>query len=108
MFIWHVWRSLLIFALMIICLTVNDIDGDSLLLNEEKKDLDELNQNAPKHILPYSSMFVFGPTNPWVKPQPLCSRKLLRRDFICVSHLLFASVCSELAFSCMVPAKYCE
>ncbi|XP_042611917.1 voltage-dependent N-type calcium channel subunit alpha-1B-like [Cyprinus carpio] len=34
------------------------------LLNEEKKDLDELNQNAPKHILPYSSMFVFGPTNP--------------------------------------------
>lgn len=53
---------------MIICLTVNDIDGDSLLLNEEKKDLDELNQNAPKPILPYSSMFVFGPTNPWVKP----------------------------------------
>uniref|UniRef100_A0A8C1EDE4 Voltage-dependent N-type calcium channel subunit alpha n=1 Tax=Cyprinus carpio carpio TaxID=630221 RepID=A0A8C1EDE4_CYPCA len=36
----------------------------NLLLNEEKKDLDELNQNAPKHILPYSSMFVFGPTNP--------------------------------------------
>lgn len=56
---------------MIICLTVNNIDGDSLLLNEEKKDLDELNQNAPKHILPYSSMFVFGPTNPWVKPQTL-------------------------------------
>uniref|UniRef100_A0A673IXE3 Voltage-dependent N-type calcium channel subunit alpha n=1 Tax=Sinocyclocheilus rhinocerous TaxID=307959 RepID=A0A673IXE3_9TELE len=43
---------------------MNNIDGDSLLLNEEKKDLDELNQNAPKHILPYSSMFVFGPTNP--------------------------------------------
>ncbi|KTG33779.1 hypothetical protein cypCar_00006981 [Cyprinus carpio] len=43
---------------------VNNIDGDSLLLNEEKKDLDELNQNVPKHILPYSSMFVFGPTNP--------------------------------------------
>uniref|UniRef100_A0A8C2KCU6 Voltage-dependent N-type calcium channel subunit alpha n=1 Tax=Cyprinus carpio TaxID=7962 RepID=A0A8C2KCU6_CYPCA len=43
---------------------MNSIDGDSLLLNEEKKDLDELNQNAPKHILPYSSMFVFGPTNP--------------------------------------------
>uniref|UniRef100_A0A8C1LB81 Voltage-dependent N-type calcium channel subunit alpha n=1 Tax=Cyprinus carpio TaxID=7962 RepID=A0A8C1LB81_CYPCA len=36
----------------------------NLLLNEEKKDLDELNQNVPKHILPYSSMFVFGPTNP--------------------------------------------
>ncbi|KAL1253195.1 hypothetical protein QQF64_017888, partial [Cirrhinus molitorella] len=43
---------------------INNIDGDSLLLNEEKKDLDELNQNAPRHILPYSSMFVFGPTNP--------------------------------------------
>ncbi|XP_058615170.1 voltage-dependent N-type calcium channel subunit alpha-1B isoform X9 [Onychostoma macrolepis] len=43
---------------------MNNIDGDSLLLNEEKKDLDELNQNAPKHILPYSSMFVFGPNNP--------------------------------------------
>ncbi|TRY57661.1 hypothetical protein DNTS_025899 [Danionella cerebrum] len=43
---------------------MNNIDGDSLLLSEEKKDLEELNQNAPKHILPYSSMFVFGPTNP--------------------------------------------
>lgn len=47
-------------------LAVNNVDGDSLLLNEEKKDLDELNQNAPKHILPYSSMFVFGQANPWV------------------------------------------
>ncbi|XP_060791513.1 voltage-dependent N-type calcium channel subunit alpha-1B isoform X4 [Neoarius graeffei] len=43
---------------------MNNIDGESLLLNEEKKDLDELNQNAPKHILPYSSMFVFSQTNP--------------------------------------------
>uniref|UniRef100_A0A3B4EJ83 Voltage-dependent N-type calcium channel subunit alpha n=1 Tax=Pygocentrus nattereri TaxID=42514 RepID=A0A3B4EJ83_PYGNA len=43
---------------------MNNIDGESLLLNEEKKDLDELNQNAPKHILPYSSMFVFGQSNP--------------------------------------------
>lgn len=49
---------------MIISLTVNNIDGDSQPLNEEKKDLDELNQDAPKHILPYSSMFVFGPSNP--------------------------------------------
>ncbi|XP_048022435.1 voltage-dependent N-type calcium channel subunit alpha-1B isoform X7 [Megalobrama amblycephala] len=47
-----------------IIIPMNNIDGDSLLLNEEKKDLDELNQNAPKLILPYSSMFVFGPTNP--------------------------------------------
>nr|XP_055036989.1 probable voltage-dependent N-type calcium channel subunit alpha-1B isoform X5 [Misgurnus anguillicaudatus] len=43
---------------------MNNIDGDSQLLNEEKKDLEELDQNAPKHILPYSSMFVFGPSNP--------------------------------------------
>ncbi|KAI4902644.1 hypothetical protein NFI96_028704 [Prochilodus magdalenae] len=43
---------------------MNNIDGESLLLNEEKKDLDELNQIAPKHILPYSSMFVFGQSNP--------------------------------------------
>lgn len=45
-------------------LAVNNIDGESLLLSEEKKDLDEVNQNAPKHILPYSSMFVFGQSNP--------------------------------------------
>ncbi|XP_057215568.1 voltage-dependent N-type calcium channel subunit alpha-1B-like isoform X2 [Triplophysa rosa] len=43
---------------------MNNIDGDSQPLNEEKKDLDELNQDAPKRILPYSSMFVFGPSNP--------------------------------------------
>ncbi|GAA6097064.1 voltage-dependent N-type calcium channel subunit alpha-1B isoform X3, partial [Tachysurus ichikawai] len=43
---------------------MNNIDGERLLLNEEKKDLDELNQNAPKRILPYSSMFVFGQSNP--------------------------------------------
>ncbi|XP_035382876.1 voltage-dependent N-type calcium channel subunit alpha-1B isoform X5 [Electrophorus electricus] len=43
---------------------VTNVDGDSLLLNDEKKDLDGLNQNAPKQILPYSSMFVFGQSNP--------------------------------------------
>uniref|UniRef100_A0AAY4EPL5 Voltage-dependent N-type calcium channel subunit alpha n=1 Tax=Denticeps clupeoides TaxID=299321 RepID=A0AAY4EPL5_9TELE len=42
---------------------VNKIDGDSLLLSEEKKDLEEA-QNGPRNILPYSSMFVFGQTNP--------------------------------------------
>uniref|UniRef100_A0AAY4ER99 Voltage-dependent N-type calcium channel subunit alpha n=1 Tax=Denticeps clupeoides TaxID=299321 RepID=A0AAY4ER99_9TELE len=35
----------------------------SLLLSEEKKDLEEA-QNGPRNILPYSSMFVFGQTNP--------------------------------------------
>lgn len=48
----------------VLFLAVNNVDGESLLLNEEKKDLDELNQNAPKQILPYSSMFVFGQSNP--------------------------------------------
>ncbi|XP_072517638.1 voltage-dependent N-type calcium channel subunit alpha-1B isoform X2 [Salminus brasiliensis] len=43
---------------------MNNIDGESVLLNEEKKDLDELNQIPPKIILPYSSMFVFGQSNP--------------------------------------------
>ncbi|XP_030625015.1 voltage-dependent N-type calcium channel subunit alpha-1B [Chanos chanos] len=45
-------------------ISMNNIDGESLLLNEEKKDLDDVNQNGPKHILPYSSMFVFSQTNP--------------------------------------------
>uniref|UniRef100_A0A674EGL9 Voltage-dependent N-type calcium channel subunit alpha n=1 Tax=Salmo trutta TaxID=8032 RepID=A0A674EGL9_SALTR len=35
-----------------------------LPLNEEKKDLEEELKNGPEHILPYSSMFVFGQTNP--------------------------------------------
>uniref|UniRef100_A0A8C7R8R2 Voltage-dependent N-type calcium channel subunit alpha n=1 Tax=Oncorhynchus mykiss TaxID=8022 RepID=A0A8C7R8R2_ONCMY len=35
-----------------------------LPLNKEKKDLEEELKNGPKHILPYSSMFVFGQTNP--------------------------------------------
>ncbi|XP_042565276.1 probable voltage-dependent N-type calcium channel subunit alpha-1B [Clupea harengus] len=47
---------------------MNNLDGDSLLLNEEKKELedeeDEEAQDGPKQILPYSSMFVFGQTNP--------------------------------------------
>lgn len=50
--------------MMLLVLAVNNIDGEGLLLNEEKKDLDELNQNAPKNILPYSSMFVFSQSNP--------------------------------------------
>ncbi|CAB1318637.1 unnamed protein product [Coregonus sp. 'balchen'] len=42
---------------------MNNIDCESLPLNEEKKDLEEELKNGPKHILPYSSMFVFGQTN---------------------------------------------
>uniref|UniRef100_A0A8C7LG25 Voltage-dependent N-type calcium channel subunit alpha n=1 Tax=Oncorhynchus kisutch TaxID=8019 RepID=A0A8C7LG25_ONCKI len=46
---------------------MNNIDRESLPLNEEKKNLEEDEEelkNGPKHILPYSSMFVFGQTNP--------------------------------------------
>ncbi|XP_063067120.1 voltage-dependent N-type calcium channel subunit alpha-1B isoform X1 [Engraulis encrasicolus] len=37
---------------------LNVLDGESLLQPEEEA------QNGPRQILPYSSMFVFGPTNP--------------------------------------------
>ncbi|XP_035234725.1 calcium channel, voltage-dependent, N type, alpha 1B subunit, a isoform X6 [Anguilla anguilla] len=43
---------------------MNNIDCETLPMNEEKKNLDDLTQNGPRPILPYSSMFVFGQTNP--------------------------------------------
>ena len=44
---------------------VNNIDCDNFLFSDEKKDLeDEEAANGPRQILPYSSMFVFGQTNP--------------------------------------------
>ncbi|KAJ7988513.1 hypothetical protein DPEC_G00324360 [Dallia pectoralis] len=49
---------------------MNNIDCESFPLNEEKKNMEEEEEeeeessNGPKHILPYSSMFVFGQTNP--------------------------------------------
>ncbi|XP_041666643.1 voltage-dependent N-type calcium channel subunit alpha-1B isoform X2 [Cheilinus undulatus] len=45
---------------------MNNIDCDNFPLNEEKKDLKEEEEaaNGPRQILPYSSMFVFGVTNP--------------------------------------------
>uniref|UniRef100_A0A672Z7R2 Voltage-dependent N-type calcium channel subunit alpha-1B n=1 Tax=Sphaeramia orbicularis TaxID=375764 RepID=A0A672Z7R2_9TELE len=44
---------------------MNNIDCDNFQLSEEKKDLeDEEAANGPRQILPYSSMFVFGQTNP--------------------------------------------
>lgn len=44
---------------------VNNIDCDNFQLSEEKKDLEEEEEaNQPRQILPYSSMFVFGQTNP--------------------------------------------
>ncbi|XP_006803553.1 voltage-dependent N-type calcium channel subunit alpha-1B isoform X1 [Neolamprologus brichardi] len=44
---------------------MNNIDCDNLQLSEEKKDLEEDEAaNGPRQILPYSSMFIFGQTNP--------------------------------------------
>ncbi|KAM9322783.1 voltage-dependent N-type calcium channel subunit alpha-1B [Pholidichthys leucotaenia] len=44
---------------------MNNIDCDNLQLSEEKKELEEEEAaNGPRQILPYSSMFIFGPTNP--------------------------------------------
>ncbi|XP_045922259.1 voltage-dependent N-type calcium channel subunit alpha-1B isoform X3 [Micropterus dolomieu] len=44
---------------------INNIDSDNFLFGEEKKDLEEEEEaNGPRQILPYSSMFVFGQTNP--------------------------------------------
>uniref|UniRef100_A0A665X9J6 Voltage-dependent N-type calcium channel subunit alpha n=1 Tax=Echeneis naucrates TaxID=173247 RepID=A0A665X9J6_ECHNA len=44
---------------------LNNIDCDNFRLSEEKKDLEEEEAaNGPRQILPYSSMFIFGQTNP--------------------------------------------
>ncbi|XP_067341309.1 voltage-dependent N-type calcium channel subunit alpha-1B isoform X4 [Channa argus] len=43
---------------------MNNIDCDNFQLSEEKKDLEEEEANRPRQILPYSSMFIFGQTNP--------------------------------------------
>ncbi|XP_040915486.1 voltage-dependent N-type calcium channel subunit alpha-1B isoform X3 [Toxotes jaculatrix] len=44
---------------------MNNIDCDNFRLSEEKKDLEEEEAaNGPRQILPYSSMFIFGQTNP--------------------------------------------
>ncbi|CAL8279506.1 unnamed protein product [Merluccius merluccius] len=43
---------------------MNNIECEGLSFSSEKKDLEEQAANGPKSILPYSSMFVFGQTNP--------------------------------------------
>ncbi|XP_047425801.1 voltage-dependent N-type calcium channel subunit alpha-1B isoform X2 [Mugil cephalus] len=46
-------------------ISMNNIDCDNFQLSEEKKDLEEQEAaNGPRQILPYSSMFIFGQTNP--------------------------------------------
>ncbi|XP_040011264.1 calcium channel, voltage-dependent, N type, alpha 1B subunit, a [Xiphias gladius] len=41
---------------------MNSIDCETIPMNE--KNLEDLGQSGPKPILPYSSMFIFGQTNP--------------------------------------------
>ena len=43
---------------------VNNIECEGFSFSSEKKDLEEQEANGPKGILPYSSMFIFGQTNP--------------------------------------------
>ncbi|KAM6902920.1 putative voltage-dependent N-type calcium channel subunit alpha-1B [Xenentodon cancila] len=45
---------------------MNNIECDNFQLSEEKKDLEDEEDAAqgPRQILPYSSMFIFGQTNP--------------------------------------------
>uniref|UniRef100_A0A8C9THX6 Voltage-dependent N-type calcium channel subunit alpha n=1 Tax=Scleropages formosus TaxID=113540 RepID=A0A8C9THX6_SCLFO len=45
-------------------LSMNNVDCETLPMNEEKKSLEDQTKNGPKQILPYSSMFVFSQTNP--------------------------------------------
>ncbi|XP_035995934.1 voltage-dependent N-type calcium channel subunit alpha-1B isoform X4 [Fundulus heteroclitus] len=48
-----------------IIIPMNNIDCDNFQLSDEKKDLEEEEAaNGPRQILPYSSMFIFGQTNP--------------------------------------------
>lgn len=42
--------------------SVNSIDCETMPMNE--KNLEDLGPSGPKPILPYSSMFMFGQTNP--------------------------------------------
>lgn len=48
----------------LVLMTVNSIDSETMPMTEEKRNLDDVNQAMMRPILPYSSMFVFGQTNP--------------------------------------------
>ncbi|KAL2092226.1 hypothetical protein ACEWY4_012024 [Coilia grayii] len=43
---------------------MNSIDSETMPMTEEKRNLDDMTQTNLRPILPYSSMFVFGQTNP--------------------------------------------
>ncbi|XP_047674781.1 calcium channel, voltage-dependent, N type, alpha 1B subunit, a isoform X11 [Tachysurus fulvidraco] len=43
-------------------IAMNSIDSETAPITE--KNLEEVNQSGPRPILPYSSMFIFSPTNP--------------------------------------------
>ncbi|KAG2456248.1 CAC1B protein, partial [Polypterus senegalus] len=45
-------------------IAINSVDFSAPPPTEEKKNLEDMSSKGPRHILPYSSMFVFSPTNP--------------------------------------------
>ncbi|XP_048857068.1 calcium channel, voltage-dependent, N type, alpha 1B subunit, a isoform X1 [Brienomyrus brachyistius] len=47
-----------------LAISMNNSDCETMPMNEEKKSLEDQTKNGPKPILPYSSMFVFGQSNP--------------------------------------------
>lgn len=49
-------------AIELSVLPVNSIDSETMPMTE--KTLEDLGQSGPKPILPYSSMFIFGQSNP--------------------------------------------
>lgn len=68
----------------LVLITVNSIDSETMPMTEEKRNLDDLNQTNMRPILPYSSMFVFSQTNPWVRHASiaLSSACSLRQDLV--------------------------
>ncbi|XP_069465799.1 voltage-dependent N-type calcium channel subunit alpha-1B isoform X3 [Ambystoma mexicanum] len=79
---------------------MNNIDFESKL--EEKKDMeaDDLTRNGPKQILPYSSMFVFSPTNP---VRRLCHYMVNMRYFEMV--ILMVIALSSIALAAEDPVQ---
>ncbi|XP_016099824.1 voltage-dependent N-type calcium channel subunit alpha-1B-like, partial [Sinocyclocheilus grahami] len=55
---------------------MNSIDSETMPMTE--KNLEDLNQSSPRPILPFSSMFIFSPTNPGTKGKDISTIKSLR------------------------------
>uniref|UniRef100_A0ABM5F6V1 Voltage-dependent N-type calcium channel subunit alpha n=1 Tax=Pogona vitticeps TaxID=103695 RepID=A0ABM5F6V1_9SAUR len=80
---------------------INNVDFETK--TEEKKDMDadnDLTENGPKPILPYSSMFILSPTNPIRR---LCHYIVNMRHFEMV--ILFVIVLSSIALATEDPVQ---